>query len=425
MSQGALVAALRLLAGRLEGPPQSLAEHEATTGPVPVRPPGGADLLDELASSGLTGCGGGAFPVAAKWSTVLAQRSTDPLVVVNGAEGEPASLKDAWLLQHRPHLVLDGMELAAARLGAREAVVVVSIAATATRRAVEQAIAERRTSRRSRTRTRLVTCPDRYVASEESALVALLEGKAPLPTSRGSRPVESGVHGRPTLVQNTETLAHVALIAHHGADWFRGAGTLASPGTRLLTLSGAVTRPGVIEIGLEETLGAALDRAGAGPAGTQAVLVGGYFGRWVSTEAGWDLDLSAASLRAVGLGLGAGVLVALPRTTCPVRESSRVLRWLAGQSAGQCGPCVFGLPAIADTMERVAQGSAQPSAMKRLERWSAEIPGRGACRHPDGAVGLLRSTLLVFSSHVGQHLRGQRCGLDAAPVCSLPDWPAG
>jgi len=228
------------------------------------------------------------------------------------------------------------------------------------------------------------------------------------------------VHRRPTLVQNTETMAHVALIARHGADWFRTAGTVVSPGTRLLTLSGAVSQPGVIEMGLEQTLGAALSAAGSSPSAIQALLVGGYFGRWVHIADAWDVGLDEASLRSVGLGLGAGVIIALPRNTCPLRESTRLLQWLAEQSAGQCGPCTYGLPAIADTMEGVLRGRGTPAAIKRLERWSDEIPGRGACHHPDGAVGLLRSTLAVFRSHVAQHLRGQRCTLDGAPVCRLP-----
>ena len=279
------VAVGRLLGGRLEGSAQSLAEHQALLGPLPPVLGRGGDLLDELERSGLCGCGGGGFPVAGKWASVLAARSSSPLVLANGAEAEPASFKDAWLLQHRPHLVLDGAELAAQRLGAREAVLVVSEAAVASRSAVEAALAERAEragGRRSGVRVRLLACPDRYVSSEESALVALLEGRAALPTSRRERPAVRGVQGRPTLVQNVETLAHVALIARWGGDWFRGVGTLASPGTRLLTVSGAVTAPGVVEAGLDQTIGEVLEGAGAVREQTRAVLVGGYFGCWLS-----------------------------------------------------------------------------------------------------------------------------------------------
>jgi NADH:ubiquinone oxidoreductase subunit F (NADH-binding) len=304
-------------------------------------------------------------------------------VVANGAEGEPASAKDRSLLRVSPHLVLDGVELAAAAVGARDAVVAVSRAAPE----LAHALAERRS--RLRVEVRLV--PETFVAGEETALLNALGGGPAKPTTRPPYPFERGLDGRPTLVQNVETLAHLALIARYGADWFAG-------GTCLLTLSGAVRRPGVHEVPLGTTLATALAACGGTSAEVSAYLVGGYFGTWVPAA-------EAGTLRLTPERVGAGAIVALPASACAVAEVVRVARYLAGESAGQCGPCVHGLGAVASALEP-SRGDRRADAL----RFTRLVAGRGACRHPDGAARFVESALHVFEHDFARHARNRPCG---------------
>lgn len=382
----------RLLAAvRADGRPVSLAEHHATYGPLPL----GRELIELVEASRLRGRGGGSFPTGQKLRAVAAQRGR-PVVVVNAAEGEPASKKDKALLQHVPHLVLDGAAAAAAALGARSVVIAIGGRARTERAGLARAIAERR----DRVRWTLAPVPDGFVVGEETALLAAIAGRAAKPTTKPPYPFESGVGGAPTLVQNVETLAHLALVARFGPEWFRSLGTEAEPGTALVTLSGAVSRPGVYEIELGTRLSELVAEAGGATEPTGAFLVGGYFGGWTRDA---DRRLTAAN------GLGAGVVVALPAQACGLRESARVARYLALQSAGQCGPCVHGLGALADGLERLAYGRGGDRG-SQLARWASEVAGRGACRHPDGAANFVMSTLSVFEAEVARHLRHGACG---------------
>jgi NADH:ubiquinone oxidoreductase subunit F (NADH-binding) len=234
-------------------------------------------------------------------------------------------------------------------------------------------------------------------------------------------PHERGVDGRPTLVQNAETVAHLGLIAAHGPEWFRSLGTADEPGTALVTVSGAVARPAVVEAAFGARLTDIVARAGGAVEPLQAVLLGGYFGTWVPAGAAMAAPYSRAGLAPLGASPGAGVVVALPVSACPLVETARVLGWFAGESAGQCGPCVFGLRALADTTMALARGDARADDVARLRRWAGEIEGRGACRHPDGATGLLRSALTVFADDVDRHAAGVPCqGAHAAPTLRVP-----
>ena len=354
--------------------------------------------LGEVERSGLTGRGGAGFPTAVKLAAVAFRRR--PVVVANGTEGEPASSKDAVLMAFNPHLVIDGVAAAMDTVGADEAYVAVARRAVSAARALQSALRERRDDAG---RIRLVAVPDRFVAGEESALVNFLNGGDAKPTFTPPRPFERGIGSRPTLVQNVETLANLALIARFGAGWFRTVGTDAEPGTVLATVGGAVRRPGVVEVELGVPIREVVERCGGLAAPAEAVLVGGYFGSWLGRDA-LDLPLSRASVP-----LGARALFFLPADACGVAESARVLRYLAGESAGQCGPCVFGLPAVAEAFEATAAGRPDArAALERLPRLSAQIARRGACAHPDGALRFADSALRVFEHEIELHLGG-RC----------------
>ncbi|HXM57819.1 MAG TPA: NADH-ubiquinone oxidoreductase-F iron-sulfur binding region domain-containing protein [Candidatus Dormibacteraeota bacterium] len=370
--------------------PEPLAEHERRLGPLP---PAGADLIPALEASGLLGRGGAAFPVGAKWRSVAERAKGAAVVLANGAEGEPLSRKDQALLWARPHLVLDGALLAAGATGAGRIVLYVGEAHEAAAGAVARALAER--PPRDRRRFEVVRAPARYVAGEESAAIRFVETGVAAPRTTPPRPYERGVDGRPTLVQNVESLAHAALVARTGAA-----------STLLLTVSGAVTAPGVREVAAGLTVGEAVGIAGGLSEAPRAVLLGGYFGAWLDVRDAWSLPLEAAALRQAGGALGCGVVHVLPAAARPVAETAGVMRYLAGESAAQCGPCFFGLRSLADACARLAAARPEASELERLHRWSDEVRGRGACRHPDGAVGFLRSALRTFEPEFAAASRG-------------------
>jgi NADH:ubiquinone oxidoreductase subunit F (NADH-binding) len=381
-------------------------------------PPGAGrgSLIDEVTAAGLTGRGGAGFPTGVKMRAVASRRGP-AAVVANGMESEPASEKDKTLLSYAPHLVLDGAAAAAGAVGA--AVVYLCLPRSGERltAVVLRAIAERAEANLDEVRFEVHELPGHYVASEETSLVHWLNGGLAKPTAIPPRPFEAGVGQRPTLLDNVETLAHVGLIARFGAAWFRQAGLPDAAGTMLTTIAGAVSAPGVYEVEIGTPIGDLLALGGSRlDAGT--VLIGGYFGTWHDLPQVADLPMAAAPLRAIGASPGAGVLFALPPGACGVAETARVLAWLADQSAGQCGPCTFGLPAIADDFTQLASGRPKGAVLDRLSRRLAVIPGRGACRHPDGAVRLARSALAAFAADVSAHTSHRRCrsALGGQPV---------
>jgi len=410
----------RLVPGGPAGFADNLAAHLARHGPRPSCGGGPLrrdQLIAEVACAGLTGRGGAAFPAAAKLRALAAARPR-PAVIGNGVEGEPASDKDKVLLATAPHLVLDGAVGAAELTGARTVVIVAHHAVCGI---VASAVAERRRAGWDPVPVRVLPAPARFIAGEASAVVNWAERGVPVPTGRPARSGGSGGPGRggrPALVQNVETLAHLALILRHGASWFRSAGTPAEPGSMLVTLVGAVRRPGVYEIGVGTPVSGLLELAGGATAPLGALLIGGYFGTWAEPDDVLPLPFSAAGLAAAGASPGAGMVAALPRTACGLAETARVARYLASSSAGQCGPCVFGLDAIAGQLERLAAGG--PCDLARVDRWLADVTGRGACRHPDGTALMVASALRVFRGEARLHIRGWCSALGTAGVLPVP-----
>jgi NADH:ubiquinone oxidoreductase subunit F (NADH-binding) len=397
------------------GPLRSLAEHLEVHGEAPVLGRGeGPELIDWVARAGLRGRGGAAFPTATKLAAV-ADAGRGAIVVANGAGGEPASAKDRRLLEWSPHLVLDGALLAAQAVRADEVILCVRHDAVEARERAGAALAEREAAGIVPVPVQVAVTPSSYLAGEESALVRFLNGGPAKPTFVPPRPYERGVARRPTLVQNLETLAHLALIARQGPEWFREAGTAGEPGTALVTLSGAVRAPGVYEIGLGTSLRDLLVAAGGATAAVRAVLVGGYFGSWLELGVARDVILHEEHLRPLGGGLGSGVISILPDRACGVTESARVLDYLAVEAAGQCGPCTHGLDAMAGAFVRMAHGQTTAGVEEDVERWSEMVHGRGACHHPNGAVRFALSALTVFADEFAEHRRSGAC-----PSCSEP-----
>jgi NADH:ubiquinone oxidoreductase subunit F (NADH-binding) len=404
-----LGASSRLTAGWHESDqPATLRTHLERYGRAPLQDPLAAHaLIDAVTHAGLTGRGGAGFPTGIKMRSVASGRGR-AVVVANGMESEPASEKDQALLARAPHLMLDGAVLAAGAVGAN----VIHICLPRNRRwlisAVQNALAERAAMGMDPVAINVHAMPHNYVSSEETSIVHWLNGGDARPTAVPPRPYQKGVGQSPTLLDNVETLANIALIARFGPTWFRRAGLPDAPGTMLTTVSGAVAEPGVYEIELGTPIGDIMAMSGAHPEATQ-VLVGGYFGTWHDASEVAGLPMAASALRSVGASPGAGVLAVLPPDACGLAETARVLAWLAGQGASQCGPCMFGLPAIAEDFAQLAAARPQGHLLERLDRRLGSVLGRGACRHPDGAVRLARSAISAFAADVMAHLFRRTC----------------
>jgi NADH:ubiquinone oxidoreductase subunit F (NADH-binding) len=406
----------RLLDGlTLDGQAIGLVEHRRRLAPPPrAGRRARHDLIELVAVSGLRGRGGGSFPAATKLEAV-ATRGSSPIVVVNGSEGEPASAKDRFLMARVPHLVLDGAMAAAASIGASEVIVAVDRANHRGAALLADAIEQRRRHGERDVPAAVVGLPTRFVAGEERALVSFINGGDAKPTAAPPRVFERGVDGRPTFVGNVETLCHLAQIVQWGPSWFRGAGTAEEPGSLLATVSGDVSRPGVCEVAFGTPLPELVRAAGGSAARPQALLIGGYYGAWLGVDDAAGAAMSNASLRPLGAAVGCGAVVVLPASACGIVETANVLRWMAGETAGQCGPCVHGLAALSQELDALASGRPRQDTLVRLHRWSAMVDGRGGCSFPDGAVRLLRSALSAFAVDVDHHQRHGACSRAAGP----------
>ncbi len=423
VGQHAPAVATRLLRGLpADGRPLTLAGHEAVHGAlVDVASVGVEQLVALVTDSRLLGRGGARHPLAHKLRAVreVGRPWRRPLVVVNAGSTEPAVRKDRVLLERTPHLVLDGAELAAAMVGAHDVVVWLHRGQSASVAAVQHAQDERSAGRRG-PRTRIVQGPPRYVSGEASATVRHLSGGPAQPRTTPPHAAARGVDGRPTLVVNAETLAHLALVVRHGPQWFRAVGPADEPGTLLVTVAGAVPVTGVVEAAvgtpLDDLVGAC---GGFGSGQPSALLVGGYAGAWVPVGLAATTGFSRAGLAAVGAEPGAGLLHVPAPDACLAAETARLVTWLARESAGQCGPCLNGLPAMALAADELAgSGAGAPAAAQWLDRWAGMVEGRGACHHPDGVVRLVRSLLRSLPDEVARHTTGAGCP-SASPVSGL------
>jgi NADH:ubiquinone oxidoreductase subunit F (NADH-binding) len=380
--------------------PEDLQAHLSRHGAALYRHEVGA-LIGDVEASGLTGRGGAAFPVHRKLAAVAQARSTRKVAVANGAESEPASRKDELLLRTAPHLVLDGLQLAAEAVGATEAHLYLHAAPAPQ---LLRALAERAARRLDPLPVTITQAPPRFLAGQETALVNRLGGGPALPTFQPPRISQRGLGGAPTLVQNAETLAHLALIARYGPRWFRAVGTSDEPGSMLTTVWRPDAKVEVHEVPTGLPVHALL------PSDARAWLVGGYHGTWV--------PLPEAAERVVDLR--SMVLAALPADRCGLAEAARVTSYLAAESAGQCGPCLNGLPRIAAALAELAGRGHRRETLDGLERWSGLVTGRGACRHPDGTVRFVRSALQVFGPEIDIHAKGRCSATDRTPFLPVP-----
>jgi NADH:ubiquinone oxidoreductase subunit F (NADH-binding)/ferredoxin len=397
-----------------------LAGHLEVHGPFPrltLR-----QLISMVEQVDLRGRGGAAFPLARKMKAVAESSNTDKsrtVILVNASEGEPASAKDAMLLIRAPHLVLGGALLAGRALSSREIVVGVASGSPAAK-SILAAAGEAGLKRR----LRVVEVPDRFISGEGGALVNAVNGKPPLPPGRKTRASSRGVDGLPTLLSNAETFAQLAVLTLLGPEEYCRAGPEDEPGTILLTVGGSARKPAIVETPAGVPLGAILDVCEATIG--EGVLVGGYHGMWLPPAVAVNVGVSRVSMADAGGTLGAGVVAPLGEGTCALGEVARVASYLAGESAGQCGPCKLGLPGVARALAALADGSGGMDALETARRSANAVRGRGACAHPDGTSRFVLSALNVFTDDVAAHVFHGSCGRpvrDVLPLDTEQDQP--
>ncbi len=360
-------------------------------------------LKRQLAETEIYGRGGAAFPLSTKIEAY--QRFSGNLVIAaNGTESEFLSRKDAALLTRHPHLVIDGLTILASSLGAATGHIHLKYANAAVASVVASALAERHGFDPVKIEISISNPSVGYPSGVESAVISAVDGSGGKPIYLPDRPIEKGIKRRPTLVSNVETLAQLALLARFGAKWYSGIGTDAEFGTRLLTITNSDGRSAVVEVEAGLNVFELLEALAINLQKTSSVLLGGYFGRLVPPGQVKDLIISAPALKGMGLGLGAGVIAV--SSCCPITETSEIIRYLASQSSGQCGPCFNGLPELALLWDTLSRPGNITTVVDEVNRVCALVMGRGGCAMPDGAVILSKSSLRYFESELDIHRQG-------------------
>jgi NADH:ubiquinone oxidoreductase subunit F (NADH-binding) len=382
---------LALLAGISAGP--GLAAHRGRFGPAPA--PGADELVRLARDVDLRGRGGAGFPAAIKLASAARRKA---VVVVNSAEGEPASRKDVALLELAPHMVLDGAAAVAHALNTREVHVVVPSASPSIRDCVEKGLRERVESGEC-LRWEIHEAAPWFVAGQAQAVLQLLAGRKNLPVTAWQPEAVRGYKGRPTLLSNAETFAQLGHLARVGVAGYAVFGTPAEPGTTLVTLRGDGWDPEVREVAFGTPLSEVLTQAEM----ARPLLVGGYHGTWLRPAQLPGLTVSRKDIADAGAAIGAGVLLPLAEGWCPLVRTEALVAYLAGQSARRCGPCLNGLPAMADAVRDLVHGA---GPVARVEKLCDLVAGRGACAHPDATARLVTSMLTRFPEEVDAHVLG-------------------
>ena len=360
---------------------------------TPTTPrPTGVRLVDALDAAGLTGRGGAAFPSAVKLRAMARRRT---MVIVNACDGELGAVKDGWVVANHLDELLHGADLI--RGLARGRLMFAAHRGSATERRLRAAGVD------------VLDAPSRYVSSEETSLINLAQGGLARPMTKRSLYIQGGRDstGRriaPTVVLNAETVWRVAEIAERGPEWFRRFGTASEPGPRLASVGGYVGRPVVVETQAGVPVGELLAAARM-PDDAEYVLVNGLGGAFASVAGVSSVPWSREGLAPFGARLGPGILEVVDPRRCPLDVVTDLLAYAAGESAGQCGPCMFGVPELSGLWQQYIRS---PSARHRraLDVNLGLLPGRGGCKFPDGVANLAVNALAVFADHITQHASG-------------------
>jgi NADH:ubiquinone oxidoreductase subunit F (NADH-binding) len=387
--------------------------------------------VDVVLRSGLRGRGGGGFPTGRKWAGVRAQPGTDRYVVANGAEGEPGTFKDRAIMRANPYQVIEGLMVAAYVVAAAEAFICLKASFGEEVERITAAVQEmQRAGLYQGCQVTIVQGPEEYLYGEEKAMLEVIEGNDPLP--RVLPPYEHGLfatapqlgwqateleHGHrgrhesnPTLVNNVETLANVAPILTLGADWFRNAGTDASPGHVVATVVGDTPRAGVGEIELGTPLSEVINALGGGAhAGREIKAVFSGVANPVITATDLDVPVAYETMSGIGSGMGAAGFIVVDDSACMVDVVLQMSHFLYVESCGQCPPCKTGTGEISDLLKRVEAGDAGVEDVETIGAWLRKVTDGARCALAAEEQAVVGSVLRAFPEEIDAHLDGHGC----------------
>lgn len=385
-------------------------------------------VVNELKNSGLRGRGGAGFPTGVKWDKVLHHRLSEHYFVCNAGEHEPGTFKDRYLLKHHPHQLLEGCLIAAHTAQAKASFIYINHDYEDERKNLEKAMAQAK-AKGLMGRNILGTGLDldielfvgmgSYVAGEETAMLESMQGRPAMPRQKPPfYPTDFGLYGKPTLVNNVETLCNVPRILLKGASWFREVGTDKAPGTMLFSLSGAVNRPGVYELPLGTPLRVLIEQCGGGVPGgrkIKAVFPGGPSFSMVTADQ-LDLPMDFDSLKKAGTGLGSAGVIVVDDATCMVAQTRKFSNFFKAESCGQCPPCRMGTNNLATLVAKIERGEGAPKDLDTLLQLAGFVKGTGYCTLVTGAAVLVQSSLKLFRHEFEEHIALKRCPYQPAPA---------
>ena len=382
-------------------------------------------VIDEITKSGLRGRGGGGFPTGLKWKFTAANKGGKSYVVCNGDEGDPGAFMDRSVMEGDPHKLLEGMAIAGYAIGADEAYIYVRaeypLAIHRLRVAIKQAeergyLGKNVMGSDFNFEIHIKEGAGAFVCGEETALIASIEGERGMPRPKPPFPANKGLFGRPTLINNVETLANVSTIILKGADWFSSMGTEKSKGTKTFALTGEVNNTGLIEVPMGTTLREIVFDIGGGIRGGKkfkAVQIGGPSGGCL-TEEHLDLPMDYDNLIAAGAMVGSGGLVVMNEDTCIVEVARFFMNFTQNESCGKCVPCREGTKNMLRILERIVKGKGTMKDLDTLEELAKAVKDGSLCGLGKTAPNPVLSTLKYFRDEYIAHIKDKRC---PAGVC--------
>ena len=385
-------------------------------------------VLEVVKKSGLRGRGGAGFPTWKKWEMVVQQKESRKYLCCNAAEDEPGTFKDRYLLRENPHQLIEGAILSAYAIGADEAYLYINGRFEEELQFMEQALQEAKdhghwgSPLKGSGRTiqlKVTRSPGTYVAGEETALLEVIEGRVAAPRQKPPYyPAVHGLFGKPTAVNNAETLSNIPHIIREGMEWFRSIGTATSPGSLIFTLTGEVNRPGLYELTLGTSLRELIEVYGEGVKEgrrLKAVFPGGPSNTIIPGDQ-IDVPLDFDSLKAIGSGLGTGAVIVMSDEACMVQSAIEYARFFARESCGQCPPCKLGTVHLSEILEKIEAGQGTGKDVQQVEQVCGMIKGRGYCYLLTGASIAVESIFRHFRHEFDAHVTEGRCPFVSQPI---------
>lgn len=385
------------------------------------------EVVAEIKKAGLRGRGGAGFPTGIKWEKVLHHRVKDRYFVCNAGEHEPGTFKDRYLVKHRPHQLVEGCLIAAHSVQAKAAFIYLNHEYEEERKNLELALLQAR--QRGFLGANVMGAGfdldieifeghGSYVAGEETAMLESMQGRPAMPRQKPPfYPTDFGLYGKPTLVNNVETLCNIPQIIRRGASWFTEVGTERCPGTMLFSLSGAVNKPGVYELPLGTPLRTLIEQYGGGvPNGrkVKAVFPGGPAFSMVTADQ-LDLAMDFDTLKKAGTGLGSAGVIVVDDATCMVAQTLKFSNFFKSESCGQCPPCRMGTINLATLMDKIERGEGAQKDMDSLLQLCGFVKGTGYCTLVTGAAVLVQSSVKLFKHEYDEHLARKACPFTKKP----------